>query len=243
MAAPTGPVRIAHAYGNSRGLLRRALAANIDVIEADVWYRARDIWVRHERRLGPIPLLLDKQMAGHRLLPLSLALWRGYYLRPEFPPLRLSGLLAATQGKKRLLLDVKGHYTARQAAAFARTLAARITEHGAETWAAVCGQVYAVLDNLREVAPQIEVRYSVERPTQWKTVKHMISSGASTSGLCMQRRLATEKRLRLLAEQGIGVYCWTVDDIEEARRLLGLGAEGIISNNLALLAKLVPGPR
>jgi len=241
MGETVRPVRIAHAYGNAKGLLKRALAADIDVIEADIWYRAGDIWVRHERRLGFLPLLMDKQMAGHRLLPLSLALWRGYYLRPEFPPLKLSSLLRTTAAKKRLLLDVKGRYDRRRAGAFAGTLAARIAEHGAQAWVTVCGQVYGVLDRLREVAPQIEVRYSVERPSQWKAVRRMIENGTATSGLCMQRRLATERRLRFLAERGIGVYCWTVDDPDEARRLLALGAEGIISNDLSLLAKL-PAP-
>ncbi len=235
------PVRIAHAYGNNPGLLRRALAADIDVIEADIWYRAGDIWVRHERRLGFLPLLMDKQMAGHRLLPLSLALWRGYYLRPEFPPLKLAGLLRATAGKKRLLLDVKGHYNGRQTAAFASTLAARITEYGAQTWVAVCGQVYGVLDRVREVAPRLEVRYSVEHRSQWAIVRRMIEGNRATRGLCMHHRLATEKRLRFLAERRIGAYCWTVDDLDEARRLLELGAEGIISNDLRLLAKL-PSP-
>jgi glycerophosphoryl diester phosphodiesterase len=37
---------------------------------------------------------------------------------------------------------------------------------------------------------------------------------------------------------GIGFYVWTVDRPEEARRVLELGAEGVITNRLDLLASL-----
>ena len=60
--APPEPVRIAHAYGNSRAALRRALAADIDMIEVDIWYRGGDVYARHARRLSPLPLLADKRV-------------------------------------------------------------------------------------------------------------------------------------------------------------------------------------
>ncbi len=41
--APPQPVRIAHAYGNSRAALHRALDADVDMIEVDVWYRGGDV--------------------------------------------------------------------------------------------------------------------------------------------------------------------------------------------------------
>ena len=37
MPAPKRVVRIAHAYGNSRPALARALAADCDMIEVDMW--------------------------------------------------------------------------------------------------------------------------------------------------------------------------------------------------------------
>src|SRR5439155_765309 len=69
--APRGrPLRIAHAYGNTRARLEVAVASAADLIEADVWYRAGKLWVRHEARMTPFPLLVDKRMRGH-----SLPLW------------------------------------------------------------------------------------------------------------------------------------------------------------------------
>jgi glycerophosphoryl diester phosphodiesterase len=37
------------------------------------------------------------------------------------------------------------------------------------------------------------------------------------------------------------VFCWTVDDPAEARRLLALGVDGITSNSIPLLEQLGSG--
>lgn len=232
------PVRIAHAYGNSRRLLRRALESPADMIEADIWYRGGDIYVRHERRTGPLPVLVDRQMRGHRLPPLSLVLWRGYYLRPEFPPFKLGQLLDAVRDKKRLLLDVKGKYPGRQVGGFAWTLARTIAERNDWGQVSVCGQTYPVLDRLREAAPQLEVRYSIERADQWKAFKRMAREDGKVRAICIEHRFITAKRARFIEEKGIDLYCWTVDDPAEAKRLVAEGADGIISNDLRLLAEL-----
>ena len=52
--------RIAHAYGNSREALSQALQSPVvDMIELDVWLRENALDVRHERRLNPLPILVD----------------------------------------------------------------------------------------------------------------------------------------------------------------------------------------
>ncbi len=45
-------------------------------------------------------------------------------------------------------------------------------------------------------------------------------------------------KARLMVEGGVDVYCWTVDDWDAARRLVSDGVDGIISNDLRLLAQL-----
>ncbi len=126
------PVRIAHAYGNNLRSLRAAMAASIDVIEADIWFRSDDIFVRHEPRLGPLPLLLDRRMRGHPRPPMSLPLSSGYYVRPDTNRLRLGELLDTVRGKRKMLLDVKGNYSKGEVEGFVRTLARELSEHGAE---------------------------------------------------------------------------------------------------------------
>ena len=231
-------VRIAHAYGNNRKSLRIALAARIDVIEADVWFRNGDIFVHHESRLGPLPLLADKRMPGHPLPPLSLALWSGYYVRPDVNAQRLTGVLEMVKGERRLLLDIKGDYRGAQISAFARTLISKIAQHGASIWVAVCGQLWPVLHRLRELAPDLEVRYSVERPMQWERFIAMVERDDKARNICIEHRFMSEGKARFLREHGVEAYCWTVDDAVAASRLVGMGADGIISNDLELLGAL-----
>ena len=238
MNSGTPPVRIAHAYGNHRQALRRALDAPIDMIEADIWYRAGEIWVRHERRLKWLPLLADRRStAAHSAGPLTLRLWKGYYIRPDIRPLKLADLLDTVAGRKRLLLDVKGSGD-RESAAFGAVLARRISQHNAGEWAVVCGQFWPVLHRLRERSPRLEVRYSIEKPHQWRRFRHMLEAGDGARKVCMEHRFLVPERARFLEDNGIDVYCWTVDDPAAAERLVAQGVDGIISNDLSLLGSL-----
>ena len=218
---PRPPVGIAHAYGNRRASIEEALAAGVELIEADVWHRAGELWVRHERRLGPIPLLYDRRSIGvRRIGPWALPFVLRFYLRLDMRPLTLRELLQRTQDRCRVLVDVKGRYSQVDREAYARRLVQLAGDGDGDV--AVCGQNWALLDEVRTQAPRLEVRYSVERPWQWQE---------------LLRRLDAEK-VDLLREKGVSIYCWTVDSRPEAGRLLGQGVDGIISNDLWLLASL-----
>ena len=231
-------VRIAHAYGNTRDRLKIALAAPIDAIECDVWYRAGQVWVRHEPRLDPLPLLVDKRMRGHRLPPFSLPLGKRWYVRLDINRLSLNEVLQTVAGAKHLLLDVKGSYRGHENRAFASALVRQVREHGAEGSIAICGQFWPVLDDVRRESQELEVRYSVERPYQWEKFMRMVREDERVRRVCIEHRFLNEERARFLDEQGVDVFCWTVDDGEQARRLVAAGVDGIISNDLGLLAKL-----
>lgn len=236
------PVRIAHAYGNRRSTLREALAAPVDMVEADIWFRAGEVWVRHERRLGLIPILLDRRLKGARHIgPWALMLGPRFYLRLDTRPMPLSELLERTRGRRRLLLDVKGGYSPRDEAAFARRIVRLVRQHGRLGEATICGKNWSVLERVRAAEPELEVRYSIEEPRQWERFQRTVREDRQR-GICISRRLLDRQRAGWLEEQGIGVYCWTVDDREEAERLLAAGVEGIISNDLELLASLGPPP-
>lgn len=227
--------RIAHAFGNKRKLVKRALAADVDMIEADIWHRGAQIYVRHERRLSPLPILVDRRMCGHSPGPFAIPLPRDYYVRPDINPLTLGELLSMVQGKKRLLLDVKGW--PKGATEFAKAIARIVREHGAEGMVEVCGQVYPLLRRLRELAPDLMVRYSVERQPQWEKFSDLVEQG-KVQRICIQHHFIDEEKARFLEERGVNLYCWTVDDPEEARRLAAEGVDGIISNDLSLLEQL-----
>jgi len=66
----------------------------------------------------------------------------------------------------------------------------------------------------------------------------MVGEDERVRRVCIEHRFLNEERARFLDEQGVDVFCWTVDDGEQARRLVAAGVDGIISNDLGLLAKL-----
>ena len=232
------PLRIAHAFGNRRDRIEAAIAADVDFIEADLWYRAGDIWVRHERRLGFLPLLYDRKPRGMNSFgPCSLTVFPNHYVRLDFRPLRLAELLEATRGKRRLLLDLKDDHSPERARAYAGALARVLREARCAESSIVCGQT-DVLDSVREVAPELDVRHSIERQQQWDAFLRRLDADPALRGVCLHHEFLTDPIARLLEERGLEVFCWTVDEREEARRLVALGADGIISNNLTLLAEM-----
>ena len=236
--APPEPVRIAHAYGNSRAALRRALAADIDMIEADIWYRGGDVYVHHARRLSPLPLLADKKTPGHPLPRPAFPVWPGYWVWPHINPLKLNELLRIVDGRKRLLLDVKGRYNGGRSADFARAIARRVREHQAAAWAVVCGQTYPILNALRRADDEIEVRYSLEKPPQWESLVRKMNKHERVRQVCISQHFIDGEKARVLEQKGVNVYVWTIDDPKAARHLVEQGADGIISNDLDLLENL-----
>lgn len=240
MTGSPSVARIAHAYGNDPEALATALASNVDVIEADLWYRRGDFYLRHERRAGPLPILYDSRIGTHRPGPLSLRFGRRF-IRPDIRPFRLVHLLGATHGRRHVMLDVKGWPDERTAIRLARDLVKRIDRAGAAPWVSVCGQTYEALDALRAESPPFSIRYSMERADQWDAFMERMRADESVRAVSIQHRLLDEERMAVAADSGVSVYCWTVDDPIVARRLTALGVGGIISNRLDLLESLPAG--
>ena len=236
--APPQPVRIAHAYGNTRAGLRRALDADVDMIEVDVWYRGGDVYAHHARRLSPLPLLADKEMPGHPPPRPAFPFWPGYLVWPHTNPLKLGEVLQIVGGDKRLLLDVKGRYRGGRSGGFAEAIARLVREHQASSWAVVCGQTYPVLNALRRFDSGIEVRYSLEKPHQWESFVRKVNKHKRVRQVCISHHFFDDEKARVLEQHGVNVYVWTIDDPKAARRWVEQGADGIISNDLGLLENL-----
>jgi len=231
-------VRIAHAYGNTPADTDTALAADVDMIEVDLWYQGGQLYIRHERRVRGLPILYDRRMPGHKTGPLAIPLGHGYFIRPDIRRFTLDRLLERVNGKKRLLIDLKGFYPAPHLEAFVQKLVSTIRTHHAESWVVICGQVYTPLHRLREVAPDLEVRYSIQRPYQWERFLRLMVADPPARATCIAYGFIDEEKTRILGAGDINVYCWTVDSPSEALRLVNEGVDGIISNNLNLLAEL-----
>ncbi|HET8944052.1 MAG TPA: glycerophosphodiester phosphodiesterase [Dehalococcoidia bacterium] len=242
MNRASGVVRIAHAYGNNRAALDVALAADVDMIEVDIWYRGGRIEIRHERRWSWLPVLGDRRgRALHAMGRFVVPLWGGYFVRPDLGTMRLDELLERTAGRKSLLLDVKARKRG-ESAAFASRLAETVARHNAGSWVSVCGQYWPVIRDLRAVAPQMEVRYSKEYHLQWERFVAMAPGDPGARRVCIEHRFMDAEKQGFLEQHGVDVYCWTVDDAAEAAALVERGVDGITSNDLGLLAGLPRPP-
>lgn len=231
-------VRIAHAYGNTLHDVDIALAADVDMIELDLWYHGGELYARHERRLRWLPILVDRKMHSHKRGFLSFPFGRRYYIRPDLRRVTLDDVMERVAGKKGLLVDLKGSYKPPHLEAFVQKLNDTIRKHRAESWAVVCGQVYTPLHRLREVAPDLEVRYSIERPYQWERFLRLMEADPPARATCMAYGFIDAEKARIMEDNGVNLYCWTVDDPAAAERLVDEGVDGIISNNLELLQAL-----
>jgi len=233
----SGPVRIGHGFGNSRRRLARALSGPVDLIETDVWFQDGKMIVRHERKLGPLPLLIDERTSLHigsdygwRLL-----LWR-WFIALQRSPLALQEVLAEAKDKRGLLLDLKGQYGDREEA-LAQALAEMLERMGMEEQATICGQNWTLLGHLRAAAPHLEVHYSIDSADQLKTFQAMLERDPIRR-ICLNHSLAEEPLIERFKGLGMTIYTWVVDDLRRARELLELGIDGIISNSLEMLGLL-----
>jgi glycerophosphoryl diester phosphodiesterase len=235
-------VRIAHGFGNNRRRLSRALIGPVDLVETDVRFQDAKMVVRHERKLGPLPVLIDEKTSlhiksGHRC---RLHLWR-WYIALQHNPLALQEVLAQAKDRRGLLLDLKGQYGDREEA-LAQALAEMLERMGMGEQVTVCGQNWALLEHLRAAAPHLKVHYSIDSTAQIEAFQAMPKHD-SIRGICLNQALIEEPLIERLKGLGMTIYTWTVDDLWRAHELLELGIDGIISNSLEMLGLLSASPR
>ena len=241
-SASSGPVRIAHGFGNSRRRLARALSGPVDLIETDVRFEDGKMVVRHERKLGPLPILIDEMTSlqigsehGWRLL-----LWR-WFIALQRNPLVLQEVLAEAKDKRGLLLDLKGECGDREEA-LAQALAEMLERMGMEEQVTFCGQNWTLLGHLRAAAPHLKVHYSIDSADQLRAFQAMLERDPIRR-ICLNHSLAEEPLIERFKGLGMTIYTWAVDDLPRAHELLELGVDGIISNSLEMLGLLDAGHR
>jgi glycerophosphoryl diester phosphodiesterase len=237
-AAVTRPLRIAHGYGNSRRHLALALEGPVDYIEADVWYQGGRLAVRHERKLGPLPILFDEKDKGHAghgpgRYGLSLGRW---YIKLQISARYLEDVLALARGRRGIMVDVKWSPGGRQSA-FARTLAQTVRLAGIADEVTFCGQNWPVLQRLRVIDPGLRVHYSIGVQRQLAAFGH-VPQDETLRGVCVHQSLLNSQLVDIFKRRGLDVWTWVVDDLAQARQLIAMGIDGIISNRLDVLGAL-----
>jgi glycerophosphoryl diester phosphodiesterase len=190
--------------------------------------------VRHERQIGPFPVYFDHlanlpPTARPPLLSIA-----GWYLRVVRRPVTLSDIAPRLVGTKAVMLDLKGN-AGRLRIAYAAGLRRQLSEQPLSE-VTVSGYDWRLLHDLQSV-PGVRACYSANTLQRlnrlWRARNQLL---IETVGL--HHAIITPEVLAGFKDSGIAVYTWTVDDAERARQLIDWGIDGLISNDLGLLAAL-----
>lgn len=220
MPEPEHPFAIAHA-GNTRRRLALALAADVDVVEADIWRHGRTMSLHHERRLPLLPLLFER-----------------WHVRLARGLLSIDDLLETVDGRAGLLLDLKSG-GARAAGALLRAL----DRHPRTGRVEVSSHHWGTLRRLARARPGVGVYFSIGRQRMLETFERLPRDAVRPAGVSIQHGLLDERRVERLKLRDLRVYAWTVRDVARARLLLQWGVDGITCDDLSILASLQPSLR
>jgi len=218
VTAPADPRRmlaIAHRSGNTVAGLREALAAGVDLVEADVHaYRGR-LEVRHLRSMGGLPFLWDRE---------------GVVRRRPHHRLVLAELVEALGDDHRLMIDLKGVHP-RLASKVARLLRESSPEHSLS----VCTKSWWMLD-----AFDVPVKRVLSAATRrgMSRLRSRVAAGP-VDGVSVRLSLLNPQVVDELHRGTDLVMAWPVDTPEALAEARRAGADAVISKDLDLLKDLV----
>jgi hypothetical protein len=213
------PIVIAHRAGNELARLDEARRSGVDLVEADVHLFHGRLEVRHAKTVGPIPLLWDRWE-----LP-----------SPWSPRLLLGDLLDAAAGVH-LLLDLKGRH---------RRLPGKIVDalhaHGVER-ASICARWWPYLDELEALdgLDGIDLIYSAGSIRQVERLRRH-RHGRRLHGVSVHAKTLDTERVRALRDMADLVVTWPINDAATAERVLALGVNGLITDDLDLARRWIDG--
>lgn len=207
---------IAHRAGNSLAGLHAANTLGVDVIECDVHQHRGQLEVRHLKTAGPLPFLWDRWELASVLAP----------------RLGLAELLEADRHKTMFMLDLKGRRTSA-----ARAVADLLHESGRDRPVMVCGRNWQAVDVLAElpfVLPVLSARNRLELSRLLERVRRSPVHGVSVHRSLLDSRVVAE--LRTAVEV---VMTWPINDLDLLDSTLAIGANGVISDDPAVLEALL----
>lgn len=208
---------IAHRAGNNLRALEQALLTSADAIECDFWHAGGRLALRHERRLGPVPLLVDK-----------------WFIRFQWGELSLRTLLKQIAGRTDLFIDIKSN-NLRAADAL---LALRRDHESMLPPSRVSSPLWRVLDRIGEADSDLRLYYSIKREDRIEALLRRVSEGHPAAGTSIRHPLLTPRRIQQFHAAGLEVLAWTVNNPARARELLDWGVDGLISDDFAMFDAL-----
>ncbi len=206
-----GPALIAHAAGNSSRSIGEARIGRPDYVEVDLWVHRDHLEARHERRLPwGLPLLFEK--------------W--YLARPRGASHGIETIVAGATPAG-VFFDLKsGGPTAVRLVAEALRAAPPTTRFAASS------QWWPILRDLAEQA-EIPCFYSIDVQAKLDLFLSLLRREPRPAGVSCEHRLLDRATVDRLHEAGLLVVAWTVDDLERAAELAGMGVDGITTHRVS----------
>jgi glycerophosphoryl diester phosphodiesterase len=208
---------VAHRAGNNLADLRAALAAGVDLVEADVHLYRGALEVRHRKAVGP-------HLYWEQWTEIN---WRRSLVVPE-----LREVLAVAAGDPRLMLDLKG-----PSLAVAPQVAALLREYAPDIATAVCTKQWRMLDAFAG-DPHIGRVLSASDPLQLTRLRARLRRQRAY-GVSIRLSLLTPAVVAELRRSTDLILAWPVDSEAALARARLVGVTGVISKNLPLLRRLV----
>jgi glycerophosphoryl diester phosphodiesterase len=209
---------IAHRAGNSLAGLQAANLLGADVIECDVHAHRGRLEVRHLKTAGPLPFLWDR--------------WE--LASASTPRLGLGELLDADRRGTRFMLDLKG-----RRASTGRAVAELLHDRVPDRDVLACGRFWPNVDAVAEldfVRPVLSARNRAELAALRRRLR---AGGPSTPyGVSVHASLLDEPVVRRLRDHVEVVMTWPIDDLPTLDRVVGLGANGVITNEPDVLTEV-----
>lgn len=211
------PLAIAHRAGNSLAGLQAANELGVDVIECDVHdYRGR-LEVRHLKTAGPLPFLWDR--------------WE--LASATAPRLGLRELLTADRLGATYMLDLKGRHT-RAGVAVAKLL--HDLDHHSTVIA--CGRHWPSVEAMAKLPFVRQVLSARTRP-ELARLRSRVTTAPRLYGVSVHVSLLDAGLVAELKESVDVVMSWPINDPRALDAALDIGINGIISDQLSVLAQLL----
>lgn len=209
------PLLFAHRAGNRLDALAPAAAAGAHLIEIDVWFHRGRVEVGHDKTLGPIPLRWDRW---------SLAFgWRR--------TLVVADILGALPADVAPMFDLKGT-DPRLPSALQRL----IEEHLPGRPYAVSSQNWSYLDEFLGIEEARVIR-SVGSARALQQMRTDLDAWTG-AGIGFDVELLVPAVIEELRERTPLLVTWTINDLEQAQRLVEQGVGGIITDSLTVVRAL-----
>jgi glycerophosphoryl diester phosphodiesterase len=207
------PFLVAHRGGNRLSDLWAAERLRATLVEADVRLHRRRLEVRHLKSAGPLPLLWDRWEVRAR----------------RRAQLELSALLEATADETELVLDLKGPRP-RLATDVLRLLEPYLDRRRFT----VCARRWALLETFS--GTPVRSVHSVGSARQLRQLLRRFAE-QRLEGVSIHERLVDSPTMASLRGMADLVMTWPVNRPERARALLGLGVDGLITDDPASLSQ------